>query len=36
MASFDKERERLDGMMTGRGGARISDASGGPLQVTNR
>jgi len=36
MASFDKERDRLDGMMTGRGGARISDASGGPLQVTNR
>jgi len=36
MAGFDKERDRLDGMMTGRGGARISDASGGPLQVTNR
>ena len=36
LAGFDKERDRLDGMMTGRGGARISDASGGPLQVTNR
>jgi murein DD-endopeptidase MepM/ murein hydrolase activator NlpD len=35
MAGFEKERDRLDGMMTGRG-ARISDASGGPLQVTNR
>ncbi|UCF54285.1 MAG: M23 family metallopeptidase, partial [Bradyrhizobium sp.] len=38
MASFEKERDRLDSMMTGRGGvvARISDATGGPLQVTNR
>jgi murein DD-endopeptidase MepM/ murein hydrolase activator NlpD len=36
MTTFEKERERLDGMMSGRGGARISDASGGPLQVTNR
>jgi murein DD-endopeptidase MepM/ murein hydrolase activator NlpD len=36
MASFEKERDRLDGMMSGRAGARISDASGGPLQVTNR
>jgi len=36
MAGFEKERDRLDGMMTGRGGARISDASGGPLQTTNR
>src|SRR4051812_36523873 len=36
MTSFEKERDRLDGMMTGRGGARISDASGGPLQTTNR
>jgi hypothetical protein len=35
MAGFEKERDRLDGMMSGRG-ARISDASGGPLQVTNR
>jgi murein DD-endopeptidase MepM/ murein hydrolase activator NlpD len=35
MAGFEKERERLDGMMSGRG-ARISDAGGGPLQVTNR
>jgi hypothetical protein len=32
------ERDRLDGMMSGRGGAiaRMSDATGGPLQVTNR
>jgi murein DD-endopeptidase MepM/ murein hydrolase activator NlpD len=38
MASFEKERDRLDTMMSGRGGApaRISDATGGPLQVTNR
>jgi murein DD-endopeptidase MepM/ murein hydrolase activator NlpD len=36
MTSFEKERDRLDGMMSGRAGARISDASGGPLQVTNR
>jgi murein DD-endopeptidase MepM/ murein hydrolase activator NlpD len=36
MAGFEKERDRLDGMMSGRSGARISDASGGPLQVTNR
>jgi murein DD-endopeptidase MepM/ murein hydrolase activator NlpD len=36
MTGFEKERDRLDGMMTGRNGARISDASGGPLQTTNR
>jgi murein DD-endopeptidase MepM/ murein hydrolase activator NlpD len=36
MTGFEKERDRLDGMMSGRAGARISDASGGPLQVTNR
>jgi murein DD-endopeptidase MepM/ murein hydrolase activator NlpD len=37
MAGFEKERDRLDTMMAGRGaGARISDATGGPLQVTNR
>ena len=36
MTNFEKERDRLDNMMAGRGGARISDASGGPLQVTNR
>ena len=36
MTGFEKERDRLDSMMAGRGGARISDASGGPLQVTNR
>jgi hypothetical protein len=33
MANFEKERDRLDGMMAGRGagGARLSDA--GPLQM---
>jgi murein DD-endopeptidase MepM/ murein hydrolase activator NlpD len=37
MASFEKERDRLDAQMSGRGGgARISDATGAPLQVTNR
>jgi hypothetical protein len=40
MAGFEKERDRLDAMMAGRGnGARISDATGGPLQmqqVSNR
>jgi murein DD-endopeptidase MepM/ murein hydrolase activator NlpD len=39
MAGFEKERDRLDGMMSNRNGARISDASGGPLrmqQVVNR
>jgi hypothetical protein len=37
LAGFEKERDRLDAMMAGRGGARIiSDASGGPLQVSNR
>jgi murein DD-endopeptidase MepM/ murein hydrolase activator NlpD len=37
IAGFEKERDRLDAMMAGRGaGARISDATGGPLQVTNR
>jgi murein DD-endopeptidase MepM/ murein hydrolase activator NlpD len=35
LTSFEKERDRLDGMMTGRG-ARISDASGGPVQLTTR
>jgi murein DD-endopeptidase MepM/ murein hydrolase activator NlpD len=39
MASFEKERDRLDAMMSNRGGAaRISDAAGttGVRQVTNR
>jgi murein DD-endopeptidase MepM/ murein hydrolase activator NlpD len=38
LAGFEKERDRLDAMMSGRNGAiaRISDATGGPLQVTNR
>ena len=35
LAGFEKERDRLDGMMTGRG-ARISDASRGPAQLTTR
>jgi murein DD-endopeptidase MepM/ murein hydrolase activator NlpD len=34
MSGFEKERDRLDAMMAGRNGARISDA--GPLQMTNR
>jgi murein DD-endopeptidase MepM/ murein hydrolase activator NlpD len=34
MASFEKERDRLDAMMTTRNGAaRISDATGGPWRV---
>lgn len=38
LSGFEKERDRLDGMMSGRNGAiaRMSDATGGPLQVTNR
>jgi len=38
MANFEKERDRLDAMMSGRGGAgsHISDATGGALQVSNR
>jgi murein DD-endopeptidase MepM/ murein hydrolase activator NlpD len=35
LTGFEKERDRLDAMMTGRG-ARISDASGGPVQLSNR
>jgi murein DD-endopeptidase MepM/ murein hydrolase activator NlpD len=35
LTGFEKERDRLDVMMTGRG-ARISDASGGPVQLTTR
>ncbi|MBV9563605.1 MAG: M23 family metallopeptidase [Bradyrhizobium sp.] len=36
MAGFEKERDRLDSMMTGRGAnARLSDA-GGPIQMSNR
>ena len=36
MTGFEKERDRLDGMMINRnGGARISDANG-PLRVSNR
>ena len=35
LTSFEKERDRLDVMMTGRG-ARISDANGGPVQLTTR
>jgi murein DD-endopeptidase MepM/ murein hydrolase activator NlpD len=37
MASFEKQRNQLDAMMAGRpGGHMISDATGGPLQVSNR
>jgi murein DD-endopeptidase MepM/ murein hydrolase activator NlpD len=37
MTSFEKERDRLDAMMAGRpGGHMISDATGGPLQISNR
>ncbi|MGB6394428.1 MAG: hypothetical protein WBF73_01960, partial [Bradyrhizobium sp.] len=39
MAGFEKERDRLDAQMAGRGGgARISDATGGPgvRQTSNR
>jgi murein DD-endopeptidase MepM/ murein hydrolase activator NlpD len=35
LTGFEKERDRLDAMMTGRG-ARISDASAGPAQLSNR
>jgi hypothetical protein len=38
LAGFEKERDRIEAMMSNRssGIARISDATGGPLQVTNR
>jgi hypothetical protein len=38
LAGFEKERDRVEAMMSNRSGgiARISDATGGPLQVTNR
>lgn len=40
IANFEKERDRLDGMMSGRGaGTHMSDATGGPLpmqQISNR
>lgn len=39
MANFEKERDRVDSMMAGRNGARMSDASPvqmQPQQVTNR
>jgi murein DD-endopeptidase MepM/ murein hydrolase activator NlpD len=38
LAGFEKERDRLDGMMTNRGTARISDATGstGARQISNR
>ena len=35
LSGFEKERDRLDVMMTGRG-ARISDASNSPVQLSNR
>jgi len=37
MANFEKERDRLDAMMSNRNGtARMSDATGGPVRVSNR
>jgi murein DD-endopeptidase MepM/ murein hydrolase activator NlpD len=39
MAGFEKERDRLDAMMSNRNGARMSDATSAPLrmqQVSNR
>jgi len=38
LASFEKERDRLDGMMNTRGTARLSDATGstGVRQISNR
>jgi murein DD-endopeptidase MepM/ murein hydrolase activator NlpD len=37
LASFEKQRDRLDAMVSGRGAnAHISDADDGPLQVSNR
>ncbi len=38
MVGFEKERDRIEAMMNNRSGgiARISDATGGPLQVSNR
>jgi murein DD-endopeptidase MepM/ murein hydrolase activator NlpD len=38
MAGFEKERDRVDAMMSGHGGVstRVSDATGGPPPVTNR
>jgi murein DD-endopeptidase MepM/ murein hydrolase activator NlpD len=36
LTNFEKERDRLDAMMTNRG-TRISDANGGPIrEVSNR
>jgi murein DD-endopeptidase MepM/ murein hydrolase activator NlpD len=35
MNGFEKERDRLDAMMSNRG-SRMSDAAGGPLRVSNR
>jgi murein DD-endopeptidase MepM/ murein hydrolase activator NlpD len=37
MGNFEKERDRMDGMMTGRGGpARVSDAGPLQMQTSNR
>jgi len=33
MASFEKERDRIDAMMSSRNGARIADAAGGPIRL---
>jgi len=36
LAAFEKERDKLDAIMSSRGNApRVSDASGGPLQMSN-
>jgi murein DD-endopeptidase MepM/ murein hydrolase activator NlpD len=35
LTGFEKERDRLDGMMSGRG-ARFADSNGGPVQISNR
>jgi hypothetical protein len=36
MTGFEKERDRLDAMMRARSGSHISDASGGPPQISDR
>jgi murein DD-endopeptidase MepM/ murein hydrolase activator NlpD len=33
MAGFEKERDRIDAMMSSRNGARIADAAGGPIRL---
>jgi hypothetical protein len=36
MASFEKERDRLDAMMSDRPGASAHISDAGPIQITNR